>query len=793
MYTFRLRQCWLARRSQWPEVVIVAILALLPFLFFWRLVAPNPADRAHIIPGDFTDQYYPLRAYAAGQLMAGRLPLWNPFVYGGQPALADIQSGALYPPQLLQVGLFSWLGLGFPLRALELQVIAHFSWAAVGAYVLGRRLIGRRRRALPRQARLAGVVVSLVFTYSGYLTGFPVQQLTILEVSAWLPWVLLAADSLVDALPDRWRMVSRALWTGLALALALLPGHPQTWLYVVYMTLGFYAWRVYERQAETASGPSRPYSLALRAAAGLAVAGVFALALAAVQWLPTVELIAHSTRSDMGYAALSFGLPLHEMVALIYPGYLGGSPQYLGILPLLLIGVAWALGQPRRPITFWTLAGLLALLLGLGGNTFLYPLFYLVAPGFDAVRHQERSFLIYALSAAMLSGYGALVLTSSMTRAQRALLQRLRRAARGVGIVGLALTVLFIFGSLASQHSDLFAGVLRHHIFGLILLAGCLVLLALRPAGQLRRRWGMTLLAAWIAFNLFTVNWRFNLQLPGSSPPFADTPVTQFLRGRLAAAPEPLRIASAGLLSGGPGAAAVYGFQDIVGNSPLQLASVEAFQAVVPEWRRWQLLNVHYVLSDHDLEGPGLTRLFPADASSQEGQSTRIYAMGDPFPRAWVVHAVEVIPDLQAALQRLSQDAFDLRRMAVVNEPPDLALTGATDGSSAQIVAFAANEISVRARAVSDGLLVLSEVSYPGWQASLDGAPTRLVTANGILRGIWLPAGEHVIQLWYAPLTFQVGLAASALAGVVGAGVLVVAGAVQNFRRREATGFLAPP
>ena len=200
MCTLRLPG-WL--RRHWPDLVIITILALLPALFFWRLIAPNPADRMSIPAGDFTGQYYPLRAYAARELAAGRLPLWNPSPYGGQPALADIQSGALYPPQIVEALLLGWLGLGFPVWALELQVIAHFAWAAVGAYLLGRRLAGRAG-ARPRAARLAGTVTSLVFTYSGYLTGFPVQQLTILEVSAWLPWVVLGMERLVEV--GRWKV-----------------------------------------------------------------------------------------------------------------------------------------------------------------------------------------------------------------------------------------------------------------------------------------------------------------------------------------------------------------------------------------------------------------------------------------------------------------------------------------------------------------------------------------------------------------------------------------------------------
>src|SRR5688572_5478013 len=43
----------------WPDIALVIILALLPCLFFWRLITPNPADRMVITAGDFTEQYFP--------------------------------------------------------------------------------------------------------------------------------------------------------------------------------------------------------------------------------------------------------------------------------------------------------------------------------------------------------------------------------------------------------------------------------------------------------------------------------------------------------------------------------------------------------------------------------------------------------------------------------------------------------------------------------------------------------------------------------------------------------------
>jgi hypothetical protein len=384
------------QKRYWPDVAIVIFLALLPALFFWRLIAPNPADRMSIPAGDFTEQYYPLRVYAARGITDAQVPLWNPAPYGGQPALADIQSGALYPPQIVEALLLHWLGLGFPVWALELQAIAHFSWAAIGAYLLGKRL-ARRTGIVEGNARFAGIVVSLVFTYSGYLTGFPVQQLTILEVSAWAPWVLLAFDGLATGISDlgtgNWRLVAgRSALAGLVLGLSLLPGHPQTSLYVVYLAIAYYFFQVLSQfcadgRPQTAASHLRSVVRYLLPATGyLLLALLLGFALAAAQLLPTLEFIAHSPRADLNYEAVSFGLPIHELVSLIYPGYFGGSPAYVGILPMILIGLALFLGRPRGEVAFWGVAGLLALLLALGDNTFLYPLFYLVAPGFDAVR-----------------------------------------------------------------------------------------------------------------------------------------------------------------------------------------------------------------------------------------------------------------------------------------------------------------------------------------------------------------------------------------------------------------------
>jgi len=175
------------------EGLIIIALLLLPLLFWWQLWLPEPADRATIPEGDLSSQYYPLQLFAARELAAGRIPAWDPYLNAGQPGLADIQTGFYYPLNLLANLVLALLGWPFSMAALTGQIIFHFSLASLFTYLFVRHL-ARRAGARAPAARFAGAVAALSFTYAGYLTSFPVQQITILETAVWLPLVLLFLD-----------------------------------------------------------------------------------------------------------------------------------------------------------------------------------------------------------------------------------------------------------------------------------------------------------------------------------------------------------------------------------------------------------------------------------------------------------------------------------------------------------------------------------------------------------------------------------------------------------------------
>ena len=66
-------------------------------------------------------------------------------------------------------------------------------------------------------------------------------------------------------------------------------------------------------------------------------------------------------------------------------------------------------------------------------------------------------------------------------------------------------------------------------------------------------------------------------------------------------------------------------------------------------------------------------------------------------------------------------------------------------------------------------LLVLSELFYPGWKATVNGRPGQIVKVDGALRGVAVPNGESQVRLSYSPASFVMGLTLTIAAFLMGA------------------------
>lgn len=126
------------------------------------------------------------------------------------------------------------------------------------------------------------------------------------------------------------------------------------------------------------------------------------------------------------------------------------------------------------------------------------------------------------------------------------------------------------------------------------------------------------------------------------------------------------------------------------------------------------------------------------------------------LPRAWLVTEARTV-DGEEALRRIrgeGPERFDPRRSALVEgqaeELRQLAGGELPPESVARVVKYEATSLTIETSAPTPTLLVVSEIFYPGWEATVDGQRARILLTDYLLRGVVLPAGPHKVEMHYA-------------------------------------------
>ncbi|HYY42787.1 MAG TPA: hypothetical protein VE775_08665, partial [Pyrinomonadaceae bacterium] len=137
-------------------------------------------------------------------------------------------------------------------------------------------------------------------------------------------------------------------------------------------------------------------------------------------------------------------------------------------------------------------------------------------------------------------------------------------------------------------------------------------------------------------------------------------------------------------------------------------------------------------------------------------------------PRAWLVAEAEAV-DGEEALRRISGEGaheFDPRRTALLevrpDELPQLPGGPVAAPSDARIVGYEPSQLVIETDAPTPTILVVSEMFYPGWIATVDGQAARIHLADFLLRSVALPAGRHRVEMRYTAPAARVGAAISA-------------------------------
>ena len=154
-----------------------------------------------------------------------------------------------------------------------------------------------------------------------------------------------------------------------------------------------------------------------------------------------------------------------------------------------------------------------------------------------------------------------------------------------------------------------------------------------------------------------------------------------------------------------------------------------------------------------------------------------IYQNNRTLPRAWLVSEIAAI-DSEGALQIIRGEAdraFDPKQTALVetNGQPLPSLPGGKlpANASATIIDSKPHSLAIQTNADQATFLVVSEVAYPGWAATIDGVETPIYVTNYLLRGVALPAGSHRVEMRYTAPWAKAGALISILSLVSLAGL----------------------
>ncbi|MBL8134243.1 MAG: oligosaccharide flippase family protein [Anaerolineae bacterium] len=784
----------------------------------YREVVKAPAIPYNHLVSDLVLQNFQWKSFLRQQIADREIPLWNPYQFSGIAFLAAGQHSALYPFSLLYYLLDLPAAYGW-FTVVQLWLAGAFMFAF--ARGLGISRAGGAAAAVTYQLA-AFFVISAVFPMIiAAAVWLPLLLLMIEYVirhqplagrPVVLPWIAIGAAALgCNILAGH---VEITYYTLLVAA------------YYAAARLLFMLWTL-RRTGHKAGGLLR--ELVGRGAALIALITLGG-ALGAVQFIPLFEAASNNFRAQGAPfdQVLGWAHPLRDAVQFVMPNFYGSPAHhtyfdvfdlrtvslidetvvnaaggrivhtewgmknyveaalYVGILPLILAGIAlldaWGLhrhkGTPHR---------LILAVLALGSLTFMfglptYAVLYYTLPGIDQLHSPFRWVFPFTFAVAALAGFGMDAVLLRGGRWSRRIGYGLA-AAGGLILAGLVASRLFydqaaplverLYGALAKA-VDAFSDARMFYsyqfvnaaVFAVMLIAsGAVVILLRRPhAGRAGVRGFAPLLAvAVIAADLMIASAHFN---PASDPALLDftPPSIQWLMEQLGEwryttieeAGKPA-LFNANLTMR-------YGLQDIRGyESIIPAGYIQAifypqtqleFNRVSPipidqinngELCELRRLGVRYIITHDDMPLPSLSPLC---------------AGGQTAP---IVYADEAVKIYQVDSGDRIFAFGQTRDIPRPRTPPIL-------------TRISSRELQIDATTEAPASIIIREYYDGNWRAYLrpQGAPeseeTQLALGSALMFGLIADIsepGDWTIRLVYSPASFQVGLFASFIGGVI--------------------------
>ncbi len=694
-----------------------------PFRDIYSQTNPNGLPYKNFLVTDPVRQQYPWKNLVVSIQKKIQLPLWNPYEMAGTPLLANFQSSVYYPLNFI---------LFIPPFSVSWSVFILIQPLLAGVFMF----LFLRNLKLQISASLLGAIS---FAYSGFSMAW-LEWGVVLHTALWLPLILLSIDKGFMRQDVKWKIVFI-----LSLSASFFAGHLQTFFYIFLFTVLYFVSRLYTQKIKTKILFSFLFDLLI----------VFVITL--IQWVPTLRFILLSNRAlDQSSLQPGWFVPYQNLIQFVAPDFFGNPATlnyfgvwnygefvgYIGIASCILALYAIFFRHDKKK-WFFLLGATISLIFAVPNFISQLP-FYLNIP-FLSTAQPTRLLFIVDVCLSILAALGLDFFLRKKTRIWIPVM-----------VVGIVITFLwgitFLGHGMYLNADDILVSKnnLKLPTFLFLLSAGAFLVYEFLKNKKIRSVL-IIFIFLLVLFDLFRFGWKFTPFTDGKYL-YPKTDVISYLQNQKGV----FRIAVADNRILPPNFSVVYKLQSIEGYDPLYLSNYASFIAsneradhsikppfgfnriLTPRNFNSQIidfLNVKFILSLTENNNNKFKKVF------QKGE-TIIYENKNVMDRAFFIENLVSLKTPEEIAKKIH--SVDLRSVAIIQD--SAIYSRKYHVGSVEILQYTENKIRIKTKNTATGFLVISDVYYPGFSATIDFAEADIKEVNMAFRGLIVPAGEHIVE-----------------------------------------------